>query len=136
MREYAIFPEEMGAGSDVCNYTAYVVDPLHPFDNIDRSERATVEIQNYSTWWYTSTLGQDANATSAANASDTGSALTLLGEPGLYIACLILGDEECVAADCVKFYVYQPHYDILQVRLALWCGQNYILPSTVSPPNG
>ena len=114
--EYPIFPDEMGAGSDVCNYTAYAVDPLHPFDNQNRSSLTTVELLSNSTWWYTSTLGQDVNATTNNTASEAGSALVLLGDPGFYIACLILGDENCSAADCLEFQVYQPHYDILQVR--------------------
>lgn len=116
LEEYSIFPDDMGVGSDVCNYTAYIVDPLHPFDNQNRGSQTTVELSSNSTWWYTSTLGQDVNATTNSMASEAGSALVLLGDPGFYVACLILGDENCSAADCVEFQVYQPHYDILQVR--------------------
>ena len=105
----------MGAGSDVCNHTAYVADPLHPFDNENRSRGASVALLDNATWWYTSTLGQGADSISNSTASEAGSALVLLGDPGVYIACLLLGDENCTAADCLQFQVYQPHYDILQV---------------------
>lgn len=115
--DYQIIPEDLGAGSDICNLTAYVVDPLQPFDNKGVIEGATVELQDFRTWWYTSTLRQDTNATSAASASDSGSASMLLGDPGIYFACLVPADEDCIAADCVEFLVYQPNYDFFQVQV-------------------
>lgn len=128
--EYPIFPDGMGAGSDICNFSAYVVDPLFPFDNENRSSETTVELLNKSTWWYTSTRGQDANAASNSTASETGTAVVLLGDPGFYIACLVLGDEDCSAADCLEFQVYQPHYDILQVRYSLHLQKTFNSNST------
>lgn len=111
---YPDLPNMLGAGSDICNLTAYVVDPLHPFENEDIFKETTVELGNFSTWWHTSTLGQE-RETSATSTSASGSALVLLGDPGIYFACLVPGDEECVAADCVEFVVYQPNNDFFQV---------------------
>lgn len=121
--EYTGFPDEIGAGSDICNLTAYTMDPLHPFDNEGISEGATVglEIDGYSTWWYTSTLVQEVY--SSATEADQGNASVLLGEPGLYIVCFVPGDEECIALDCVKVRVYQPPYDIIQVCCCLYRQQ-------------
>lgn len=113
---YPDLPDSLGAGSDICNLTAYVVDPLHPFENKDIFKETTVELQNFSTWWHTSTLGQETEAAPATSMSDSGSALVLLGDPGIYFACVVPGDEECVAADCVEFVVYQPNSDFFQVR--------------------
>lgn len=113
---YTPLPEDLGPGSDICGLDAYVVDLLHPFDNKAVFEGATVELQNYSTWWYTSTLGQDAEAASAAvSAFDSGSASILLGDPGYYFACLVPMDEDCIAVDCVEFLVHQPNSDFFQV---------------------
>ncbi|CAN0248420.1 unnamed protein product, partial [Scytosiphon promiscuus] len=112
---YPGLPDTLGAGSDICNLTAYVVDPLHPFDNEDIFKETTVELRNFSTWWHTSTLGQESEAASATSMSDSGSAMVLLGDPGVYFACVVSGDEECVAADCVEFVVYQPNNDFFQV---------------------
>eukprot|EP00752_Nemacystus_decipiens_P001785 g1725.t1 len=113
--EYAPLPEDLGPGADICDLGAYVVDPLHPFDNEAVFEGATVELHNYSTWWYTSTLGQDAEEAAAVSALDSGSASVLLGDPGYYFACLVPSDEDCVAVDCVEFLVHQPNSDFVQV---------------------
>ncbi|CAM9434117.1 unnamed protein product, partial [Ectocarpus fasciculatus] len=113
---YPVFlPDDLGAGSDICNLTAYVVDPVDPFNNEEVFKGATVELQNFSTWWYTSTLGQDPNEASNMSASDSGNASLLLGDPGVYFACLVSDEETCIAADCVEFVVYQPNYDFFQV---------------------
>lgn len=115
-------PEDLGPGTDICDLDAYVVDLLDPFDTTEVFERATVDIQGSSTWWYTSTLGQDAEAASAAvSASDSGNASVLLADPGIYFACLVPSDEDCVAIDCVQFLVHQPNQDFFQVRPAKLC---------------
>lgn len=114
-------PEDFGPGSDICDLAAYVVDPLNPFDNEANFEGATVELQNFSTWWYTSTLGQDAQVASAVetyadfSALASGNASVLLGDPGFYYACLVPRDEDCIAVDCVQFLVHQPNDDFFQV---------------------
>lgn len=110
-------PENLGPGDDICDFVAYVVDPLHPFDNEAVFEGATVELRDFSTWWYTSTLGQDAEAASEADLSapDSDSASVLLGDPGVYVACLVPRDEDCIATDCVEFLVHQPNRDFFQV---------------------
>lgn len=115
--EYIAFPDDMGTGTDVCTYDAYVVDPSRPFDNNALSQNGTAVLQNSSTWWYTSTLGQHAEKTVAGNASGFGSANVLLGDPGVYFVCLVLGEEDCIARDCLEMRVYQPPSDFLQVQL-------------------
>lgn len=132
--DYTPFPEDLGPGADICDLDAYVVDPQHPFDNEAVFERATVELQNFSTWWYTSTLGQDAQAASAAvPASDSGSASVLLGDPGFYVACLVLSEEDCIAIDCVEFLVHQPNSDFFQVFRARLCTTQGRGPSSIVP---
>lgn len=115
LADYIAFPDDMGTGTDVCAYDAYVVDPSRPFNNNALSQNGTAELQNSSAWWYTSTLGQLAEKTTAGDASGLGSVSILLGDPGAYFVCLVLGEEDCIAKDCLEIRVYQPPNDFLEV---------------------
>lgn len=110
------FPEGMGKGSDVCDYETYDANgtaKANAFYTAELYRNATVELEDSrGTWWYTSTLGQQA----VDSRSSTGEALVLLSDPGFYITCLILGNDSCVALDCLELAVYQPPYDYMEVR--------------------
>lgn len=109
------FPEGIGNGSDVCEYETYDTDgtaKTNAFYIAGLYRNATVQLEDSrGTWWYTSTLDQQA----VDNRSNTGEALVLLSDPGIYAVCLVLGNDSCAAADCLELAVYQPPYDYMEV---------------------
>lgn len=111
---YTLFLE-MGAGSHVCNYTAYETDQRNAFYNATGGKASTVTLDDSRAWWYTSSLAQETNQT---DPSDHGRALVLLSDPGIYFVCLILANDSCNAVECLEMVIYQPPYDFMEVRLS------------------
>lgn len=110
---HTVFPEEMGAGSDICNYTAYETDQRNAFHSESLSGESTVDLEDSLAWWYTSSLAQEVDG---AETSDQGESLVLLSDPGVYFVCLLLGNDSCEATECLELMVYQPPYDFMEVR--------------------
>lgn len=134
---YTVFPGDMGAGSDVCDYTAYATDRENAFSSSAMSNVSTVDFGEDSlAWWYTSSLSQeldeeDQDGNAGSGASERGEALVPLTDPGFYIVCLVLGDESCMATECLELAVYQPPYDFMEVRVTT-VGMKRPSPSRVA----
>lgn len=110
---YQILPEEMGAGSSVCNYTAYETGQRNAFYSQSMIEESSVTLEDSSAWWYTSSLAQEVHETEASN---QGEASVPLSDPGIYFVCLILANNTCEPIECLEVAVYQPPYDFMEVR--------------------
>lgn len=95
-------------------YTAHLNDTFYQEET--RQQALPPVLVNSSTWWYTASLDQE-KPTATSNTSVAGTASMLLSEPGLYFACLLVGDETCYEEECVNITVYQPPEDFLEVSV-------------------
>lgn len=95
-------------------YTAHTNDTFYQEET--RQQALPPVLVNSSTWWYTASLDQE-EPTATSNASIAGTASMLLSEPGLYFACLLVGNETCYEEECVNITVYQPPEDFLEVSM-------------------
>lgn len=95
-------------------YEVYTPSPRDTFyTEMDRG-LVTSNLTEASTWWYTATLGQE-EPRRTSDSSTVGNTSVLLSEPGLYFACLLLGNHTCHQEECINFTVYQPPYDFIEV---------------------
>lgn len=97
---------------EACNFHAFFSSSNDTFYSEDLYSRATVDIGDGSTWFYTNSLAQERSESISAS-SAIGNASVALGEPGLYVVCLQQGGEVCV--ECSSIIVYQPLEDFVEV---------------------
>lgn len=117
-REYYYPPltaDEALSTSCEIQYGAYTASPNDTFYQQEQQEQVTPVLVDSSTWWYTASLDQE-EPTATSLSSTVGTASVWLSAPGLYAACLLVGNETCYKEECINITVYQPPDDFIEAR--------------------
>lgn len=111
-------PDEALSGSCAIQYEVFTPSLNDTFYRQEKQEQVTPVLADSSMWWYTASLDQEKPTAATSLNATVGTASVLLSEPGLYTACLLVGNETCYEEECVDITVYQPPDDFIEVSNA------------------
>jgi hypothetical protein len=100
---------------DWCDQALYAPDKWGAFHSAAVLAASDVSAANKSTWFYTSTAGQNATIAAVAAPHTTGTIKVVLAEVGLFRVCLVPAGSLCYPSHCVTAEIYQPPEDYIEV---------------------